>query len=362
MAAPADLTASPAGPAAATMPRVSVIIPTYNRADLIARAVRSALDQTYPFTEIIVVDDGSRDATRSVLAPLGDRIRYVHQENQGVSVARNTAIAKATGDLVAFLDSDDVWEPWKLALQVECLRQLPQLVMLGTNALEVDDHGATRPDFMRTYSVYRFYDRLRARFEERQIMANGAPATLFFGDFASPMFMGNFFVTSTVMVRRDVLTQAGPFDAAMLNAGEDYELFWRVCQLGPAGVIDTPAIRFRRGGGDHLHANPQMALSNLRAIERYQARHPAGPDLDGDLVARRLADSLAWAGRALFDHDRPMEARPFLRRAIRGGAGGLRLRAYEALTWLPRWTIPLARRVVQGLRRVLTFARGRPGH
>jgi GT2 family glycosyltransferase len=304
------------------------------------------------------VDDGSRDTTRSVLDTYRDRIKYIYQENQGVSLARNHGIQKATGELIAFLDSDDVWEPWKLALQVSCFQQYPQLVMLGTNGWEVDKNGVIRPDFMRTYTAYRSYDRLRRHFEECQIIANDAPVKMFLGDFSSPMFLGNFFITPTVMVRRDALIQAGLFDEAMLNAGEDYDLFWRVCQLGQAGVVDVPAVHFWRGGADHLHANPQMALSNLRAIERFLSKHPDGPDLDPDLIAHRLAESHAWAGRALFDHDRHVEARPYLRQAIERGAGSLRVRTYEMLTWMPGWTIPAARRVVQGFRRTLG---SRPG-
>jgi glycosyltransferase involved in cell wall biosynthesis len=280
-----------------------------------------------------------------------DRIEYNYQDNQGVSRARNNGIQRATGDLIAFLDSDDVWEPWKLALQVSCLQQFPNLVMLGTNAWEVGKNGVIRPDFMRTYTAYKSFDRVRDQFQERQIAVKDASVTMFFGDFSSPMFLGNFFVTSTVVVRRDALIQAGLFNIEMLNAGEDYDLFWRVCQLGEAGVVDSPAIRFWRGGVDHLHSNPQMALSNLLAIDAYRRRHPDGPALDPDLVAHRLAQSYAWAARALFDHDRHAEARPFLRQAIRQGAGSLRLRTYEALTWMPGWTIPAARRVFQGVRR-----------
>ena len=343
-------------------PRISVIIPTYNRADLVERAVQSALRQTYPAHEVIVVDDGSRDATRSVLAPSLDRIEYIYQDNQGVSRARNHGIQRATGDLIAFLDSDDVWEPWKLALQVSCLQQYPNMVMLGTNAWEVGKNGVIRPDFMRTYTAYKSFDRVRDRFQERQIAVRDSSVNMFFGDFSSPMFLGNFFITSTVVVRRDALIQAGLFNIEMLNAGEDYDLFWRVCQLGEAGLVDSPAIHFWRGGVDHLHSNPQMALSNLLAIEAFLRTHPEGPALDPDLVAHRLAQSYAWAARSLFDHDRHAEARPFLRQAIRQGAGSLRLRTYEALTWMPGWTIPAARRVFQGVRRASTRNRAASRH
>lgn len=331
--------------------RVSVIVPTYNRADLVGRAVLSVLNQTFPAHEIIVIDDGSHDETRAVLAPFGDRIRYIYQANQGVSAARNRGIREATGNLIAFLDSDDTWEPWKLAVQLSCLSQFPDLVLIGTNAWEVNEQGIAKPDFMRTYSAYKWYNQARSHFQEQQFVLGTICGTLFFGDFSSPMFLGNFFVTSTVLVRRDILVHAGPFDPDMRNAGEDYDLFWRICWLGKAGVIDVPAIRFRRGGGDHLHSTPQMALSNLLAIERYFHQHPNGPDLTRDLVVRRLAESYAWAGRSLFDHDQPKKARPYLRKAIRQGGGSLRLRVYVALTYMPGWTISAARWAVHSVKR-----------
>ena len=99
-----------------TMPRISVVIPTYNRAAYLAGAIESALGQDCGDTEILVVDDGSRDASREVVAPYADsgRVRYVWQENAGVSAARNRGIREARGEFVAFLDSDDAWLPGHL--------------------------------------------------------------------------------------------------------------------------------------------------------------------------------------------------------------------------------------------------------
>ncbi|MFP4226925.1 MAG: glycosyltransferase family 2 protein, partial [Desulfobacterales bacterium] len=99
-------------------PLVSVIIPTLNRAWAVGKAIDSVLFQDYPNFELILVDDGSRDQTRSLLSAYQSRIIYIHQPNQGVSAARNRGIAAASGDLIAFLDSDDYWLPGKLSEQV----------------------------------------------------------------------------------------------------------------------------------------------------------------------------------------------------------------------------------------------------
>src|SRR5262245_46858211 len=99
------------GKAVPEQPLVSIVIPTYNREDLVAQAIESAVAQTHPRCEVIVVDDGSTDATADVLRRFEGRIIAVRQENKGLSGARNTGIRKASGSFVGFLDSDDLWEP-----------------------------------------------------------------------------------------------------------------------------------------------------------------------------------------------------------------------------------------------------------
>src|SRR3989304_595361 len=111
------------------MPRVSVIIPTYNTAHYIAPAVESVLGQTYQDTEIIVVDDGSTDNTRTVLTPYMDRIQYIVQDNKGRSEARNRGIHQSQGEFIAFLDADDLWLPDKLSQQVAALDEHEQAVL-----------------------------------------------------------------------------------------------------------------------------------------------------------------------------------------------------------------------------------------
>src|SRR5258708_5856521 len=105
--------------------RVSVIIPSYNCGRYVTEAVDSALAQTHPPAEVIVVDDGSTDDTEERLRPYSGRIRYLRKENGGVATARNRGIHEAVGELIAFLDSDDSWHPRKLEIQIEYLRQNP---------------------------------------------------------------------------------------------------------------------------------------------------------------------------------------------------------------------------------------------
>jgi glycosyltransferase involved in cell wall biosynthesis len=103
------------------LPLVSVIMPAYNTARYIREAIDSVLDQDYPSKELIVIDDGSTDGTLEVLRSYGDRITLIEQRNQGSAVARNAGLAAARGECIAFLDSDDIWLPGKLRLQVDHL-------------------------------------------------------------------------------------------------------------------------------------------------------------------------------------------------------------------------------------------------
>jgi glycosyltransferase involved in cell wall biosynthesis len=123
------------------MPLVSVVIPAFNCDRYIVQAIESVFSQTYSNVEIIVVDDGSTDQTQHTLKPYLDRIRYIHQQNQGVSAARNRGIEKASGEFIAFLDADDFFLPDKLADQVACFEAKPSLGVVSTGWYMVDEQG-----------------------------------------------------------------------------------------------------------------------------------------------------------------------------------------------------------------------------
>jgi glycosyltransferase involved in cell wall biosynthesis len=133
-------------------PRVSVIIPTYNRAGLISQAIDSTLQQTFTDYEIIVVDDGSTDDTESVVRRYGDRVRYAWTPNGGAGHARNVGMAQARGDYLTFLDSDDLLYPYALEVSTRLLARFPAAAMVCSEVTGFDDHG-----FVDRYHLKRYH-------------------------------------------------------------------------------------------------------------------------------------------------------------------------------------------------------------
>src|SRR4030042_2890488 len=124
------------------MDLVSISTPAYNQARVLAQSVRSALSQTHQALEVIVVDDGSPDDTPAVVRTLADpRLRYLRQENQGLSSARNTGMRASNGGLLSFLDADDLFLPDKLTLLVGELQARPQVGLVAGQAIPVDKDG-----------------------------------------------------------------------------------------------------------------------------------------------------------------------------------------------------------------------------
>jgi glycosyltransferase involved in cell wall biosynthesis len=124
-----------------SVPKVSVVIPTYNCSSYLKEAVDSVLNQTYRNYEVLVVDDGSSDGTRCTLEPYLDTINYIYQENRGAPAARNTGIRAATGEFIALLDADDVWLPEKLQLQMEYFESHENCSLVYTDMKTFDEHG-----------------------------------------------------------------------------------------------------------------------------------------------------------------------------------------------------------------------------
>jgi GT2 family glycosyltransferase len=329
---------------AATSDLVSVIIPTYNRARLVYVAVESALAQTHPAVEIIVVDDGSTDDTPDKLVHYGSRIRVLRQANAGVCAARNNGMAHANGKFITFLDSDDRWLPWKIAAQLAAFRAVPDLQLTWTDAAVIDPDGRQlyarclrrfyRGSFSYLPESALFESVLDLRLSAPDLPVPEEKIPLRIGDFSRKIYLGNFFHTSTVMFRRDLLARCGGFDVAVGNAGEDYEFNSRIAQCGPVGLIDLSAAQCC-AGGTLSRARTHTALANLDTLDKIDAMLAGRSHLPATIVRRRRRDSYAWAGLALFDDDRPIEARPYLVRALTMGCANPRVIAYWLLSFLP---------------------------
>lgn len=206
-------------------PPVSVIIPTYNRSDLVQQAIDSVLAQTLPAFEIIVIDDGSTDDTEQAMRHYGAQICYVRQENRGESAARNRGIGLARGEYVGFLDSDDFWHPTKLERQLEVLQTDPSTGLVYCQALKIDAAGKRLPGPIFSAEI------------------NSTPATF------ENLCRKNLFAPSTVVMRRTLLDKVGGFDEA-IQYGEDWDLWLRSALVMQIQGIPDPlaSVRIHQGG------------------------------------------------------------------------------------------------------------------
>lgn len=207
------------GPARVERPAVSVIVPTYNRAHTLPRALRSVLAQTFDDFEVLVVDDGSVDDTESVVTSLADsRIRYIRlPENRGVGAARNRGLREARADLAAFLDSDDEWMPQKLSKQVALFADGPPSLGLAYTGVEsIFDDGTRRLDRPTAQG-----DIHRAMLQKNVVHGGG----------------------SNVMIRRNVVATVGFFDETF-PAIEDYDFWVRITRFFDVACLDEALVRY----------------------------------------------------------------------------------------------------------------------
>ncbi len=344
-------------------PLVSVIVPTFNRGYCLERTVRSALAQTHRRLEVLVIDDGSTDDTRDVVAALAvdPRVRYIWQENQHVSAARNMGLRHARGAYIAFLDSDDVWMPWKLELQLACMEASPEIGMTWTDMDAVDPEGRVTSRLLRTmYSCY-------ASFSNQELFAWSRPLRevaprladhvgtemLRAGDVYTRMIMGSLVHTSTVVIRRDRARQVGEFDRGLRLAGEDYDFHLRTCRYGPVALVDVSTMNYQRGMPDRLTrpSHRVAAAANFLAVITRELQEPrAQRELSERMKRHVLADAHGWLGGELFDRGDRREARHHLAAAVRHGARDARLLRLLCASMLPDRAATTLRRTYQRIR------------
>lgn len=345
---------------------VSVVIPTYNRAYIVGRAIESALAQTHRRVEVIVADDGSTDDTLRVASRFHSRVRYVHQPNGGVAAARNLGLRQARGEFIALLDSDDFWLPWKLEAQLAVLAHFPEVGMVWTDMAAVNERReVVQASYLRQfYAAYR-HVRTEEIFDLAGNLADvwpDAPPELagrrfFVGDVFSPMFLGNLVHTSTVVLRRERLRTVGQFDPALKPLGEDYDFHLRTCRVGPVAFIDASSIEYRVAASDQLtapHLAVHLARHNLRTVEQLVAHDRSRINVPESMIHRRLVEAHAWLGREELRSGNRAAARHHFCQSLRRRPGQPQTAALLLLSLLPR----CAYRAVQNVRRLLK----RPEH
>lgn len=305
---------------------VSVIIPTYNRAMDCRHAVESVLAQSHHEVEVIVVDDGSEDATREEVEGLDPCVVYLRQENAGVVAARNRGMAAAQGEYIAFLDSDDLFLPWKLEAQLAALRFYPQAGMVWTDMVAVNAEGCEiHPAYLASmYKAYRYFDREEHLRQGKRLgtIWPTAPAVLserrtFVANLSAQMFLGNLVHTSTVLLRRECQRTVGFFDSALARSGEDYDFHYRVCRLGLVAYLDISSILYRVGAVDQL-TNPQfdifMAHNTLRTVSKAFVEAEGKIALPRHMIRQRMSAVYFRVGRAeINNHNRKSARHAFAR-------------------------------------------------
>jgi glycosyltransferase involved in cell wall biosynthesis len=183
-------------------PLVSVVIPTYNRAEYIAETIESVLQQTYSNLEVIVIDDGSTDDTANVVAAFAPKVRYVWQENSERGASRNHGLRLASGDYIAFLDSDDLWLPDKVASDLEIIAPDPGIGVVYTDSLQIDAAG-----------------------RELRIVRAAGPS----GDVTSDLLLRNFVSMGCHLVRTEAIRSIDGFrEERELAGAEDWEMWVRL--------------------------------------------------------------------------------------------------------------------------------------
>jgi len=233
----------------ADKPSVSVIIPTYNRASLIGAAIQSVLNQTFKSVEIIVVDDGSTDETQRALEPHAGKIVSLATKNNGPAHARNVGMKAASGTYIAFLDSDDMYLPHKLELEVAFMETHPDIGMVSTNMSAMRGGEIVEEYHLNTYHGAFFQD-------DGQTLENIYPvrAAFEFHGGNIPCYSGNIFkqmlhwpplLALTVLFRREDILSVVGYQKETYRLGEDYDYMVRICKHFAVACLDIPTYVYR---------------------------------------------------------------------------------------------------------------------
>jgi glycosyltransferase involved in cell wall biosynthesis len=291
--------------------RVAVIIPVFNGAATVAQAIDSALAQNFKDeSEVIVVNDGSTDATAQVLSRYGKHIRVITQTNRGLAAARNAGVATAVGDYLAFLDADDVWQPEKLARAVESLEDNPRIVLSYSDVFPVDDSGTAAGPSPITL-------RLAHAPSMDELLQRWWPI-----------------LPSTVTIRREIFELCDGFFEGYRRAYEDVDLWLRARELGAFAYVAEALVVYRT---TPIAARMDRYEADYRVFcERLKIRYDGRARTLLRATREAYISSLGHRGlTALAEGDR-VSARAAFRRALSYNPLRVKMILRLARTFLPR--------------------------
>ncbi len=265
-------------------PLVSVVIPTYNREKYLQKALSSVLAQTYQCLEIIVIDDGSTDNTGKIVRSFKKDIRYIYQENQGVSTARNVGIRNSQGDFIAFLDSDDYWFPEKTELQIALFHKHPEYGMVASRCASIRLDGSYRETNRRGSS----------------------------GWVLEQLFRANFIRTSSAIIRKECFDKVGLFDEGLKEC-EEYDLWLRIAAQYPIGFINRSLAVYIDNPMGISTDSLTGRLYRLQVLEKEFLK----TKIQSRLYTKRIANTCHYIGRHYLEKGQKTLGRNYLIKAQR---------------------------------------------
>lgn len=304
------------------MIKVSVVIPAYNRARLLAETILSALEQTLADREIIVVDDGSTDDTSEVVKTFQDRVIYIRQPNSGPAKARNTGLRMAKGKYVAFLDSDDLWLPEKLELQYRLIEQNLNLGLIFTDVMWFSNGQVMLPTLREKYQLHT-------------------------GQVFEKLLFDNWIATSSVLVRRECLDKVGGFDEdPQIMYVEDWNLWIRLAHRYQFAMVDKVLVKRRYHQNRLGLVNPEKQFKAiLYNLEKLRRSYPELKN-KAELFSQKYYQIGFQRGYEDLNVFEPQKARSKFALALRHKKD-LKVLFFYLLTFLPQEFLKVGKRMVK---------------
>jgi glycosyltransferase involved in cell wall biosynthesis len=257
------------------MPTVTVIIPTFNKSELVRQAINSVLAQDYEDFEILVIDDGSADNTKQAVAEIKDnRIKYFYKNNGGVSSARNLGLKNTQGQLICFLDSDDLWPDNFLKTMTSRLQKNPQYGAAYCMRTLLSEDGSTKPSYQKEF--------------------------FFSGQVTAQLFKKTFIQTSTICFRRETLE--GIFFDESLTNGEDVDVWLKVSTRTKFLFVPDVQIIYRQQAPPDAAGFDSKCCNRLRVLERFYFRLGGNKYIPRKIAVRKLSYAYRSAAKKAYNN------------------------------------------------------------